>query len=58
MPMIKIWNDNWEENGKLYRVHGYNKPANSTGMHFELEDTDGNFITKVIPYHDIEWIDD
>ena len=57
MAKIQIWSDKWDENGKIYRVLSHYKESDSTGMHLELEDADGNIEHKVIPIHNIEWID-
>lgn len=58
MTQIRIWNDKWEENGKTYTVLSHYKPGDSTGIHFELQKEDGTIDKRVIPSHDIEWIED
>lgn len=55
---IQIWSDNWSENGRIYKVLSYFKPADSTGVHLELQDSEGIIEKKVIPIHNIEWIPD
>lgn len=55
---IKLVNDKWDENGKIYRLLSYYKPEDSTGCHVELEAQNGTIERKVVPFHDIEWIPD
>lgn len=55
---IKIDSDNWEDAGKIYRVHEYfRSDPKSTAVHLVLE-YDNEQIKKVVPYHWIEWIED
>lgn len=55
---LKINSDNWEDAGKIYRVHVYSRPnPESTAVHLKLE-YNGEEINKVVPYHWIEWIED
>lgn len=58
MSQIRIWNDKWDQNGKIYKVLSYYKPADSTGVHLELQREDGTIEKQVHPIHDIEWIED
>jgi hypothetical protein len=55
---IKINSDNWEDVGKIYKVHEYFRPkSESTAVHLVLE-FNNETIKKVVPYHWIEWIED
>lgn len=54
---IRINNDMWSDIGKIYKVLSYFKPSHSTGVHLELEAPDGTTEKKVVPVHDIEWVE-
>lgn len=53
-----IHNDNWDDFGIEYIVHSYRRHENSTAATVELESPDGTMITKVVAYHQIEWIEE
>lgn len=55
---IKLVNDKWDENGKIYRLLSFYRPVNSTGCQIELELLDGTIEKKVVSYNEIEWIED
>lgn len=50
--------DKWEDAGVEYIVHSYNRKDNSTAAILELEAPDGTMLTKVVAFHQIDWIDD
>lgn len=55
---IAIDSGDWEDAGKIYKVHEYYRPnQESTAVHLTLEHN-GQQIKKVVPYHWIEWIPD
>lgn len=48
--------DNWNDAGVEYIVHSYKRRQNSTATELELETPDGTISTRVIAFHQIEWI--
>jgi hypothetical protein len=54
----RLDNDKWEDVGVEYIVHSYNRTYDSTAVTLELETPDGDMVTRVVAFHQIEWIDD
>lgn len=54
----RLDNDKFEDLGVEYFVHSYERFPNSTGVRLELEHPDGSSHTKVVAFHQIEWIED
>lgn len=55
---IKIDSDMWDDAGKVYKVIEYfRRNPESTAVELVLE-YNNEQITKVVPYHWIEWIED
>ena len=54
---IKINSDEWEDAGKIYKVVSYfrRKLPESTAVELTIENEMGETISKVVPYHWIEW---
>lgn len=50
--------DMWDDAGVEYIVHSYKRRPNSTAAELELEAPDGTMSTRVIAFHQIEWIDE
>ena len=58
MKYCRLDTDMWDDAGVVYFVHSYERRPNSTGVRLELEHPDGSYHTKVVAFHQIEWIDD
>lgn len=58
MMRCRLDTDKWEDAGVEYIVHSYNRRENSTAAILELEAPDGTMLTKVVAFHQIDWIDD
>jgi hypothetical protein len=54
----RLDNDRFEDLGVVYFVHSYQRFPDSTGVRLELEHPDGSYHTKVVAFHQIEWIED
>lgn len=54
----KLDTDKWDDAGVIYSVHYYYGRPDSTSVELELEAPDGTISTKVVSYHEIEWIED
>lgn len=55
---IKINSDDWQDAGAIYKVVEYfRRNPESTAVELILEYNDKQ-ITRVVPYHWIEWIED
>lgn len=50
--------DKWEDAGVKYTVHSYSRRDSSTAVTLELEAPDGTMSTRVVAFHQIEWIED
>lgn len=54
----KIDNDSWDFIGKVFAVHSYFKPEESTGVQLTLENVNtGEFHKITTPIHSIDWLD-
>jgi hypothetical protein len=54
----KLNTDEWNDTGVIYSVHSYSNREESTGVLMNLELPDGTMITRTVPIHEIEWIED
>lgn len=54
----RIDTDAWMDNGVVYFVHSYSRRPNSTAVELTLEGPDGTIETKVVAFHQIEWLED
>lgn len=54
----KLNTDEWNDVGVIYTVHSYSRREESTGVLLNLEFPDGTMITRTVPIHEIEWIED
>ena len=57
MDYIMLDNDKWEDAGKKYRLISLERREGSTATELVLE-YDGITIKKVVPYHNIRFIDE
>jgi hypothetical protein len=55
MDYIMINSDKWEDAGKHYRLVSLYRRPESTATELVLE-YNGETVSKVVPYHSIEWI--
>ncbi len=56
---IKIDSDDWQDAGKVYKVLEYfRRNPESTAVELKLELEGGQVVSRVVPYHWIEWIED
>lgn len=54
---ITIDSDDWQDAGTIYEVLEYTRRENSTAVELALRLEGGQKLTRVVPYHWIEWID-
>lgn len=54
----KLDTDMWDDVGVVYFVHSYNRRENSTAVELELEAPNGTMSTRVVAFHQIEWIEE
>ena len=54
----KINSDEWNDVAVIYTVHSYSTREESTGVILNLELPDGTMVTRTVPIHEIEWIED
>ena len=54
----RIDTDAWADNGAVYFVHSYLRRPNSTAVELTLEASDGTIETRVVAFHQIEWIEE
>lgn len=54
----KLNTDNWDDVNVVYTVHSYSRREASTGVMLNLESPDGDIVTRTVPIHEIEWIED
>lgn len=57
MDYVILNNDDWEDQGRKYKLLSYERKPNSTATKLVLE-YNGNTIEKTVPYHTIEWMED
>jgi hypothetical protein len=50
--------DEWDDLDIVFNVHSYSRREESTGVLMNLEQPDGTMITRTVPIHEIEWIED
>lgn len=58
MMRCKLNTDMWDDAGIEYIVHSYKRRPDSAAAELELEAPDGTMSTRVIAFHQIEWIDE
>lgn len=54
----RLDNDKWEDAGVVYFVHSYARRTPSTATELTLEAPDGTITTRVVAFHQIEWIEE
>lgn len=53
---MRIDSDHWDDVGKIYHVVSYKRRPDSTAVELELQIEDGAIVKRVVPIHQIEWV--